>query len=186
MGAKKNIDKSYIIEGSMKLLRRSGSDFLNARLIAKELGCSTQPIYDAVQSMSELKSILLCESKKVLGEFFSRFSGSTDSFYMDIMKAYVAFAREEPKLYEYIYLKNGYQNTDEDRGFVKEVVKIIRQKGGYSEKDALDFYYSVWFFAHGLASQIVTGFAEYSDESVNELLQTHFEALKLYYQSKRN
>ncbi len=186
MGAKKNIDKNCIIEGSMALLRRRGSDFLNARLIAKELGCSTQPIYDAFQSMSELKSILLSESKKVLGCFFTRFMGSSNSFYMDYMKAYVAFAREEPKLYEYIYLKNGYENTEEDRAFVRQVVEIIRLKGGYSEKDAIDFYYAVWFFAHGLASQIVTGFAEYSDESVNELLQTHFEALKMYYQSKRD
>jgi Transcriptional regulator len=47
-----------IILAAIHLTRNGGWDSVNARSLAKELGCSTQPIFRAFGSMEELKEMV--------------------------------------------------------------------------------------------------------------------------------
>lgn len=55
MPAKKVITNEMIIKKSLELLNEKGINAINAREIAKSLGCSTQPIYLSFKNMEELK-----------------------------------------------------------------------------------------------------------------------------------
>ena len=55
MPPKVKITKSDIIQTSISLIRNLGYDALNTRNIAKELDCSTQPIFSNFASMEELE-----------------------------------------------------------------------------------------------------------------------------------
>ena len=58
MPAAKRISKEAIIDAAEAVLRTGGFEAINARSVAKALGCSTQPIYLTFRNMEELKSAL--------------------------------------------------------------------------------------------------------------------------------
>ena len=51
MSAIKQIPKDKIIDAATELVRKNGMSALNARTLAKELGCSTRPIYITLEHM---------------------------------------------------------------------------------------------------------------------------------------
>lgn len=58
MPAIKKISKETIIDAAVDVLREGGAAAINARSVAKELGCSTQPIYLSFQNMDDLKAAM--------------------------------------------------------------------------------------------------------------------------------
>lgn len=58
MPAIKKISKEAIIDAAVDVLREGGAAAINARSVAKELGCSTQPIYLSFQNMDDLKAAM--------------------------------------------------------------------------------------------------------------------------------
>ncbi|MBQ7282435.1 MAG: TetR/AcrR family transcriptional regulator, partial [Spirochaetales bacterium] len=59
MPRKTVIFKKDIIKAAVELVRSDGYESLNARALAKALGCSTQPIFSNFSSMDDLmKSVL--------------------------------------------------------------------------------------------------------------------------------
>ncbi|MEI3065320.1 MAG: TetR family transcriptional regulator [Oscillospiraceae bacterium] len=46
------------MDAAVEVLREGGFSAVNARSVAKKLGCSTQPIYSSFQNMDELKAAL--------------------------------------------------------------------------------------------------------------------------------
>ena len=55
MAPKQIITKEIILEAAFKITREMGFENVNARSLAKALGCSTQPIYSRYTNMDELK-----------------------------------------------------------------------------------------------------------------------------------
>ena len=58
MPAAKKISKDEIIDAAIEVLRDDGFAAINARSVAKKMGCSTQPIYFSFKNMEELKAAL--------------------------------------------------------------------------------------------------------------------------------
>ena len=58
MPAVKKVSREEIIDAAVDVLRDGGFSSVNARSVAKKLGCSTQPIYFSFKNMDELKTAL--------------------------------------------------------------------------------------------------------------------------------
>ena len=58
MSAVRKVSKEQIIDAAVEVLRDDGFSAINARSVAKKLGCSTQPIYFSFKNMDELKAAL--------------------------------------------------------------------------------------------------------------------------------
>ena len=58
MPAVRKVSKEQIIDAAVEVLRDNGFSAINARSVAKKLGCSTQPIYFSFKNMDELKTAL--------------------------------------------------------------------------------------------------------------------------------
>ena len=58
MPAKKQITKDMILATAFEMLRTRGMDAVNVKSLAKQLNCSTQPIYLSFDSMDALRTIL--------------------------------------------------------------------------------------------------------------------------------
>ena len=63
----------------------------------------------------------------------------------------------------------------------KKTIKYISDVGGYDREIAERFYYSTWFFVHGIAVQTANGYGEFDPEYVDTLLDDQFAAMKKYY-----
>ena len=59
MPAVRKVSKEQIIDAVVEVLRDDGFSAINARSVAKKLGCSTQPIYFSFKNMDELKAALI-------------------------------------------------------------------------------------------------------------------------------
>ena len=80
------------------MIRKWGPDGLSVRHIAQALGAFTQPIYSEFHSLEALKAALLDHVR----EKFLRFRSTN---YKDFALAFLHFAKAEPQLFKFMYLR---------------------------------------------------------------------------------
>lgn len=180
MPAKKTVTREAILSCAMKLLETDGSEALNARALARRLGCSTQPIYLSFSGMEELRSALLERCRAVQEHYIA--TSEEDTLFMRSSLGFLRFVYEKPRLFRFVYFENSFQNTPADRAFIDATVAGIMQAGGYRSRAVAErFYYATWFFMYGIAVQLVYGFMDPKWEDIRMMLSDEFAALKLYY-----
>ena len=78
MPAVKKVTREKIVDAAVRVLQEDGYSAVNARSVAKKLGCSTQPIYSEFQNMEELKAALTArrgDARKAGARFSARLRG---------------------------------------------------------------------------------------------------------------
>jgi len=65
MPAKRKTQKEDILKASISIISHEGLNALNARKIAKKLGCSTQPLFYIYENMDVLKKDVIDEIVKI-------------------------------------------------------------------------------------------------------------------------
>lgn len=178
---KRVITNEIILDKALQYVIKNGIDILNARSLAKELNCSTQPIYLSFKSMDDLKKQLLVNSKAFISSYIQSRLHEYDTLFMGYLSAFIKFAYEYPKLYEFIYLKMACENSEADQVYNDNIIKGIAKAGGYTYKIAEKFYIQSFIYAHGIATQIATGYIKWDLDIINDLLEDEFIALKLKY-----
>ena len=101
MPANKKVTKEDIVNAAFEVMCDGGFGSVNARSVAKKLGCSTQPIYLSFQSMDELKSELTqhamdAHTEKILASI--RESRTSHIRYLDYGIGFIRFAEQEKEL----------------------------------------------------------------------------------------
>lgn len=178
MPAKKVITNEMIIKKSLELLNEKGINAINAREIAKSLGCSTQPIYLAFKNMEELKEELFKACQLVYFDYVK--SSNETSLFLQYLASLAYFAYDMPNLFSYIYVERKYIETQEEKAFAEGVIQKITEIGNISTTAARKFYLSGFIYAYGIATQIVSGYYRWEKNEIKELLNEQFLALKKY------
>ncbi|MGN0819348.1 MAG: TetR/AcrR family transcriptional regulator [Christensenellaceae bacterium] len=182
---KRVITKELILRSAMDFVIEHGIDELNSRSLSKKMKCSTQPIYLSFTNMEDLKSQLLLESRAFSENYILSGLNDDDSIFLGYVSSYIKFAYEYPKLYEFIFLKMKNYESESTKAYNEEIIKGIMVAGNYTHEVAEKFFIQSFIFAHGLATQIVTGFINWNFDVIYELLTDQFEALKLKYKGNR-
>ena len=183
MPAVRKASREQIIDAAVAVLRDDGFSAINARSVAKKLGCSTQPIYLSFSGMDELRAALVAECRKVQEDYIAR--EREETLFLRNSLGFMRFVYEKPRLFRFVYYENQFQDTPADRAFIDATVSGIMRAGGYSRAVAERFYYATWFFMYGIAVQMVYGFASPKWDDIRGLLLDQFGALKLYYSQYR-
>ncbi|HCY86734.1 MAG TPA: hypothetical protein DHV36_16510 [Desulfobacteraceae bacterium] len=103
MPPKQTITPEDIIRAGLTLAREKGFDALSARAVAKQLNCSTQPIYSCFSTMKTLQDAVLKEAfATATAEYLFSHEDEEISF-KDIGMGYLRMAREDPHLYDMLY-----------------------------------------------------------------------------------
>ena len=99
MPAKRKTQKEDILKASISIISHEGLNALNARKIAKKLGCSTQPLFYIYENMDVLKKDVIDEIVKIFDrEVLKSETGQLE--YKDIGINYIRFAKEEHELFK--------------------------------------------------------------------------------------
>lgn len=103
MPPKKQIFKEQIIDTALKMVQKDGYDLLTTRKLAKELSCSTQPIYQAFANMSELKKELIKKAKETIVAYLLESNEKQLPKELQYIFSYIQFAKVEKHLFQLIF-----------------------------------------------------------------------------------
>ena len=136
MPAVRKVSKEQIIDAAVEVLRDDGFSAINARSVAKKLGCSTQPIYFSFKNMDELKAALTeraieLHTQRVRDSL--RAHEGSDSRYSSYGMGFVKFAAEEKQLFRWLYLEGeAARPISEATSCCRRSSRVIVEEFGYS------------------------------------------------------
>ena len=180
MPSQKRITRSAIIGTAVSILRKEGYDGVNARKIAKELGCSTQPIYSEFGNMNELKAELKKEAEASYVEKVKIFKDNSKfSPYIAYGLGFLHFSKEEKQLFRYLYMcdRHGGGGQTIDDVNAPDIIRVLSDGYGIPKDTALRFHYDMAIYSYGLAVMLNTGYMDMNEEQIIERLQTEFNGL---------
>ncbi|MDO4783443.1 MAG: TetR/AcrR family transcriptional regulator, partial [Capnocytophaga felis] len=151
------ITKEIIVETAFEMARKEGFAVLSARNIAKQIGCSTQPIYWCYKTMNELKSEVCQKALVHLKECMCGYQKTGNPF-LDLGLGYVRMAHTEPALFKAVYIDNimNVKLTDifPENQEIVELMKSSEEYQQLSEEEAKNGIAKAWMLVHGIASMV--------------------------------
>ena len=190
MPAIRKTSKEAIINAAVDVLRESGAAALNARNVAKKLGCSTQPIYLCFQNMEDLKAAMTQRAIALHTQSVREWLHILDandscykqhSHYSSYGIGFVKFAALEKHLFRWLYLEGGQPGPHQDDVLLPEILAAIVNEYGYSEELAEKLHRDMTYYSYGLAILANTGHLNLTDAELLASFRREFTALAAYY-----
>lgn len=182
MPPKTKTSREMVINGAMKIVRERGVEALNVRFLAKQLNCSTQPIFSRYKNTDELKSDLI---KTAYELYFSYITEDMQKGkyppYKAMGMSYIRFAIEEKNLFKLLFMSS---RKDKESSVAQDwqiAVNCIKNNLGVSEAVANKIHFQMWCFVHGIAVMQATEFNELSLEEISESITDIYNGLKANY-----
>ena len=184
MPAVRKVSKEQIIDAAVDVLRDDGFSAINARSVAKKLGCYTQPIYFSFRNMEELKAALTERAIKMHTQGVRdslRIHEGNDSRYSSYGMGFVKFAAEEKQLFRWLYLEGEQLGPYQNDVLTSEVISVITEEFGYEEDVARRFHQDMVYFTYGLAILANTDHLHLTEAELREAFRREFRALIAIY-----
>ena len=172
------ISRDDILAAALDLVREAGPEALGARTLARRLGTSTQPVFSHFSFMKELEAGTLRAANALYERRVSAALSVADRPYRAAGLAYIAFAREEPRLFRWLFMRD--RTGEDDRPTDDEVgpiLSLLQAKFGFTREEALRFHAEMWVVVHGMATMIATGYYSWDEATVSALLTDLYKGL---------
>lgn len=183
MPSSPKIPKEVILENALHVLQRDGYENVNIKAVAKEIGCSTQPISWHFGNMDGLRRELSEYAHKVALEKITKVSNQGIEGFLEIGVNYINLAIEDRNLFCYIYM-NGCGNyvVEGLRAFSllgenDLITQSVSDALGISQEQAARRIEDLTVYANGLAAYIATGVLNITIDEVKERLLVVGKAL---------
>lgn len=182
MPPKIKVTEEEILDAAIEITRKKGIAGVNARELAKLLGCSVQPIFRGFQNMGQLKKELYRKAESIFDGYMRRGMERHEIPFLGMGLAYVAFAREEKNLFKFLFMSDGFKGKsifdlikdDENQ----EIIRMIAGMTGLDMKNAEQLFGSMWLMSHGIASMIAASACDFNEKQIAGLLTDSFLGLK--------
>ena len=124
-----------ILETSFSMFCREGMENVNARSVAKALGCSTQPIFSYYSGMEDLKNALESKAWACFAEEIEA-AIEGDAPLLSCSLAYYRFAVAQPHLFRSLFMVRRSAQEREAIGMNGEL--NARMEAAVAEKEGID------------------------------------------------
>lgn len=180
MPPKQKITKNDVLNSAFEIVRREGVENLNARNIAKNLHCSTQPIFTCYENMNDLKTDVFEMANRYHKNYFNKIETGSDIF-LNAGIAYVEFALEEANLFRFLFMSGNFCGKQLGE-FVEDDCNnhIASGMPAFIEKAspvAQAVFTDMWLYAHGIATMLVTNQLAFDKDQIKVMLIRVFERL---------
>ena len=171
MPARKQITKEMILNAAMKLLRKKGFDALNIKGLAKELKCSTQPVYLSFSGMDELRNELIPLAVKEFENIMKNDNEDGIIRLYDI--SYIDFAKKESNLFCFLFMReNAFIETKRIlTPIIEKSINELMEDYNISYEEADNLHDHLWMHTHGIASMIATKFCDWNMDKVKRMIK---------------
>jgi len=185
MPPKVKITKEEIINSALDLVRREGSDAINARTIAAELNCSTQPIFSNFATMDELqKAVIIAAYNHYLGFIKQELKNGKYPRYKSFGMAYVRFAQEEKELFKLLFMRDRRGEDLSPSPDFEESVQMIMKSNGLTRETAWLMHLEVWSCVHGIGTMLATSFLPLQLDLISDMLTDIYQGIRIRHTSK--
>lgn len=176
MPSNPKIPKELILENALKILIREGYSALNIKALAREIGCSTQPISWHFGNMDGLRKALADYALMYANEKMRPSVDDAINAFEQVGRAYIKIALNEPNLFQFVFLNGSgcypmgnAEMLTQDNDHV-ELIKMIADKFQISEQNAGQYLKDTVLYTHGLATYIATGMMCMSEKEIMALI----------------
>ena len=182
MARKTKISKEVILDAAFQMLLRDGYASINITRLAKEIGCSTQPIAWHFDNMDGLRKELLDYCLAFLENRFSIEGEHVSDILDGIAARYIDLSFDYPNLYKYLYMS---EQDGEKMGQIAQtlraenydkVIRMVEQEHHITAEAAEQYLLNIQLYVHGIASFAVTKISFPSKEAVMQMIHEANEA----------
>ena len=187
MAPRVKISKDDIINTVIKLIRAGGEQSINARAIASDLNCSTQPIFSNFSSMEELEKEALSAAYNIyLGFLKNEAEQGEYPTYKAYGMAYIRFAKEERELFKFLFMRDRTLEDTSPAPDFRESVQIIMKTNGIAQEQAELMHLEMWTCVHGIATMIATSFLSLEWEIISAITSDVYHGIKTRHTPKED
>ncbi|WFR56562.1 TetR/AcrR family transcriptional regulator [Anaerocolumna sp. AGMB13025] len=182
MPPKIKVTEEEIVGAALRIVREKGFENLNARDLAKELGCSVHPIFRVFNSMEGLKSEVYKIVEQIYNKQMQSALESGKEGFLSVGLTYINFARNEKNLFKLLFMSDAFreQSIMDIVGATEgddEVIAMLSQMTGLSTLGARELYAGNWLTTHGIASMFATNSCKLNDEEIRRFLGNCFNGI---------
>lgn len=176
MPSSPKIPKNKILETALRLLIRDGYASLNIKTLAKELGCSTQPVSWHFGNMEGLRKELADYALSYANKKMQPHTDNAFVAFTEIGSAYVNIAFEEPNLFRFLFLdgSSGYcvggMEAICESSENKDLIKNISELFDISKNNTAEYIENTTIYSHGILSLVVSGVIKSSKSQVLQMI----------------
>lgn len=181
MPPKQKRTREQLVMHAVMLVQEKGPDALNARGLAKAVGCSTQPIFSQYSSMDELKKDVMTAAGIVYRSFLEReIRRGKLPPHRAAALGYIRFAHREKALFRFLFMQDC---TEECMSAVysEDVAALLRGTTGLPECAENRLYADVWMYVHGIASMVAVGLMEWDGKQIRKKILRFFDRCEEWY-----
>ena len=183
MPPKVKVSKEDIVNAAFEIVRQHGDQAINARVLAAELNCSTQPIFSNFANMEQLRLAVIEKMEQVYNDYLARevAAGKYPAYKASGM-AYIRFAKEEKEMFKLLFMcdRSGTPIPEETEDF-RQMADMIQTSTGVDQEMARLFHLEMWVVVHGIATMFATGFLDLDWELVSRMLTDTYQGLRKQY-----
>ena len=173
------IGREQITQAAFDMVKAEGEKVLNARSLAKALGCSTQPIFSNFSSMDEIKKEVIRQAEGLYTQYTVEEMQRTDiPSYKSSGMAYIRFARQEKQLFKLLFMRDRSTEIIPSGEILQPIIEIIKQSTGLSQEKAYLLHLEMWIYVHGIATMVATSYLEWEESTVSSMLTDVYQGVK--------
>lgn len=180
MPPKPKYSKEEIIQMAYKMARENGIESVAARELGRRLGTSATPIFTHFKSIQEVKLEVRELAMKELEEYVKgvlEYSPAFKQFGIQLVR----FAKEEPKLFQILYMQEHEESRCYDDMFremkdsEKMCVSLIQKDYQLTRDEAYLVFRQAWINTFSICVLEANKICCFSEEEISEILSVEFQ-----------
>lgn len=182
MPPKPKFTREQIIAVGLDLVRERGLEGLTAREVGARLGASARPIFTVFENMEELTREVYAAAARQMDAYAERASAYNPPTKRAGMQM-AMFAREEPKLFQLILMRENKNITTSDALFenlgpsAKVAISAMQAQYALNPDAARMLFEQIWIFTYGVSALCATGMCRFTDEELSEMITREFSGI---------
>ena len=188
MPPKAKFTKEQITKAALCVVSEKGAQALTAKELGAALGTSTTPIFTVFHSMQEVQDAVMLAAMERFEEYAHK-AAHIKPVFKQIGMQMILFAKEEPKLYQLIFMSSiSEAQTFDDiyahlGSLADECLNVLQKGYDLSKADAKTLFEHVWIHTFGIGALCATGMCDFSHEQIAQMLTQDFTAMMMLMKS---
>ena len=188
MPPKAKFTKEQITKAALGIVSEKGAQALTAKELGAALGTSTTPIFTVFNSMQEVQDAVMLAAMERFEEYAHK-AAHLGPVFKQIGMQMILFAKEEPKLYQLIFMSSiSEAQTFDDiyahlGSLADECLDVLQKDYDLSKADAKALFEHVWIHTFGIGALCATGMCDFSHEQIAQMLTQDFTAMMMLMKS---